>query len=88
MASGSAIQDYTVPASDISEVMAGIKVAVPQTEFKVGDVLRLTIFNTASTAGANIHMGHDPKSRLSLEPATYWTVTTATTAHFPFVIDI
>ena len=87
LVSGSAIIAENFPGAGSGEYMTGIKVDVPNTSFKKGETLRLTILNTVNAQGGTIYLGHDPMSRLSLGPLT-WTITTSTTAHIPFVIDI
>ena len=83
-------QSETIDGSDNTRKFL-LKMAVPLTHFKKGDILRLTVEGWGYATGtSNILIAHDPKERTTtLFPGTGdYKVTTSLTAHIPFKINI
>lgn len=81
--------------TDVSKVMPILVSIPPKTQFKKGDVLRVTIEgwgkSTAGTAGDTITIGHDPQNRdgTRIKPSTDSpTTTTNIDFYIPFDLDL
>ena len=85
---GSATSGAVLTAA--SEYKTGLySVAIPETNFKKGDVLKLEVTMVDSASNGHLAWGHDPKNR----DGTYITPTTTETTtqlvvNVPFKIDI
>ena len=92
-ASGAVLHLPAGSTGDFAYAIDAIKMSLPLTHFKKGDILRVTVEQWGKATGSGIgqfFIGHDPQSRATSDrdPYTFGTEPSNSTVQIPFKLDV
>ena len=83
--------EFKTSASQTTIITSNVRIPVPLTRFKIGDILKVSFQTTVPSGQCNIYLHHDPNDNDFTDATPNITAATNTTAlkvYIPFRIDI